>query len=187
MPHPQSAAGLPASQQIPGVSKSFFHENLATGKDEWLTPKWITDALGPFDLDPCSPVERPWPTAECHFTEQDNGLLLRWSGMVWCNPPYNNSGPWLEKCAEHDNAIVLIYARTETGKFFESVWPKASCIVFMKGRLTFLNRDGSKPKFTGGGPSCLIGYGETAFKRLDFAVKNGVISGKFINLNSSDE
>lgn len=23
--------------------------------DEWYTPKWILDALGSFDLDPCAP------------------------------------------------------------------------------------------------------------------------------------
>ena len=26
--------------------------------DEWYTPKWIIDALGPFDLDPCAPSEQ---------------------------------------------------------------------------------------------------------------------------------
>ena len=35
------------------------HERVSDGKDEWLTPKEITDSLGPFDLDPCSPVKRP--------------------------------------------------------------------------------------------------------------------------------
>ena len=38
------------------------------GKDEWLTPPEITTDLGPFDLDPCSPIKRPWPTAENHYT-----------------------------------------------------------------------------------------------------------------------
>ncbi len=51
-----------------------------TGKDEWLTPKSIIDALGEFDLDPCSPVIRPWDTARKHFTVEDNGLLQEWGG-----------------------------------------------------------------------------------------------------------
>jgi hypothetical protein len=25
-----------------------------------LTPRWIIDALGPFDLDPCAATVRPW-------------------------------------------------------------------------------------------------------------------------------
>ena len=28
--------------------------------DEWYTPKWIVDALGSFDLDPCAPENRLW-------------------------------------------------------------------------------------------------------------------------------
>ena len=24
--------------------------------DEWYTPRWIIDELGPFDLDPCAPA-----------------------------------------------------------------------------------------------------------------------------------
>ena len=31
---------------------------------EWLTPPYVLDALGEFDLDPCSPVVRPWDTAK---------------------------------------------------------------------------------------------------------------------------
>lgn len=38
------------------------------GHPEWLTPRNIVDALGPFDLDPCAPIVRPWPTAVQHYT-----------------------------------------------------------------------------------------------------------------------
>ncbi len=46
--------------------------------DEWLTPPKIVEALGPFDLDPCSPVNRPWPTAGRHLTIEDDGLAQDW-------------------------------------------------------------------------------------------------------------
>jgi hypothetical protein len=55
-------------------------ERISTGKDEWLTPKSIIDALGEFDLDPCSPVVRPWNTAKKHLTIEDDGLLTDWGG-----------------------------------------------------------------------------------------------------------
>ena len=48
-------------------------------KDEWLTPPEIIQALGHFDLDPCSPIDRPWPTAkvrqtvQMHFTKTNRG------------------------------------------------------------------------------------------------------------------
>jgi hypothetical protein len=53
-----------------------------------LTPRFVIDALGPFDLDPCPPKERPWDTARRHFTEADDGLSRPWKGRVWLNPPY---------------------------------------------------------------------------------------------------
>lgn len=37
-------------------------ERTKNGKDEWLTPPYIIDSLGVFDLDPCSPINRPWDT-----------------------------------------------------------------------------------------------------------------------------
>lgn len=37
--------------------------------DEWLTPPDMILSLGSFDLDPCAPVTRPWPTAQQHLTE----------------------------------------------------------------------------------------------------------------------
>ena len=36
--------------------------------DEHLTPPWLIQSVGPFDLDPCAPIKRPWPTAKHHYT-----------------------------------------------------------------------------------------------------------------------
>jgi len=52
-----------------------------------LMPRWIIEALGPFDLDPCAADPRPWNCAEVNLTEVDDGLRGRWSGRVWLNPP----------------------------------------------------------------------------------------------------
>lgn len=77
-------------------------------KDEWLTPPHIMAALGEFDLDPCAPINRPWPTATTHFTVVDDGLNSDWEGRVFCNPPYGReTQKWLNKCAEHGNCIAL--------------------------------------------------------------------------------
>ena len=73
---------------------TLFEGNTKTGKDEWLTPPPILQALGEFDLDPCSPINRPWDTANNHLTINDNGLSQTWGGIstrVWCNPPYDNA------------------------------------------------------------------------------------------------
>lgn len=138
--------------------------------DSWITPKWLLDRLGGFDLDPCACDPQPWPTATRMVTEDEDGLLLwPWSGMVWLNPPYGRQlGMWLERLAMHNNGIALTFARTETRAFHDHVWPAASCLLFLKGRLNFCTPDGlpSQLGHNSGGPSVLIGYGSEAFDRL---------------------
>ncbi len=129
------------------------------GTNEWLTPPAILDALRPFDLDPCAPVNRPWDTAEHHYTIEDDGLSLPWEGRVWLNPPYGNeTGKWLARLADHGNGIALIYARTETKTFFDHVWSRADALLFLEGRLTFHRPDGSIGP-NPGAASVLVAYG----------------------------
>lgn len=92
-----------------------------------------------------------------------------WAGMVWCNPPYGKAMElWLNRLATHNNGIALVFARTETKAFFKYVWPLASSLLFIKGRLTFNYPDGTAPRkgANSGGPSVLIGYGLEALQRL---------------------
>jgi hypothetical protein len=129
-------------------------------KDEWLTPRWLIEALGEFDCDPCSPVDRPWDTAKVHYNIFDDGLSKPWPGRVWLNPPYGpETGRWLGRLARHGNGIALVFARTETEMFFSTVWEKADAVYFLRGRLTFHHVDGSKGKANSGGPSVLVAYG----------------------------
>ncbi|MDV3706643.1 adenine methyltransferase [Elizabethkingia anophelis] len=151
------------------------------GKDEWLTPPEIIKALGGFDLDPCSPINRPWSTANKHFTIEDDGLIQDWNGRVWCNPPYGDAAKlWLNKCADYGNAIALTFARTETRMFFDFVWSKADAVLFIKGRLKFYHITGVKGD-SAGAPSVLIAYG----KENAIILENCGIPGKFINLTTN--
>lgn len=47
--------------------------------DEWLTPPELIRSLGGFDLDVCSPVDRPWATAAHHYTKLEDGLNSFWT------------------------------------------------------------------------------------------------------------
>lgn len=153
-------------------------ERSKTGKKEWLTPPNIIKSLGEFDLDQCSPVNRPWPTAKKHYTEVDNGLMLPWDGRVWCNPPYGQeTGTWLEKCSQHNNCIALTFARTETKMFAKYVWDKADAILFIQGRLRFFHVTGEQGD-SAGAPSVLIAYG----KNNSDILENCNIKGKFLKL-----
>lgn len=56
---------------------------------------------------------------------------------VFCNPPYSNIRPFLERAKEADVAVFLVPARTDTRWFHEIILPHAREIRFIKGRLKF--------------------------------------------------
>jgi hypothetical protein len=136
------------------------HQSARMKNDEWLTPPKILSALGPFELDPCSPIHRPWDTAVNHYTVEDDGLAQPWRGRVWLNPPFGREAvKWMRKMVQHGNGIALLPARTETAMFYETVWPHASAICFMQGRPHFHYVNGDRAKANSGAPICLIAYG----------------------------
>lgn len=157
------------------------HQSAVMRTDEWLTPPAIIRALGEFDLDPCSPINRPWDTAKTHYTINDNGLMLPWTGRVWLNPPYGNTMiNWLKKLAVHDNGIALTFARTDTLAFQDYVFPHAMSMLFIRGRLSFYTIRGNAAAFNGGAPSVLIAYGE---QNTD-ALAECAIDGKHVLINA---
>lgn len=124
----------------------FEHEKPNKGlTDTWLTPTWLLDRLGEFDLDPCPP-------------NGTDGLTMEWFGRVWLNPPYSKNSLFMEKMANHKNGLAIVFARTETKWFQKWVFPYAHSILFFNRRIKFLKEDGSLPKGTAGAPSVLISY-----------------------------
>lgn len=151
------------------------HHSPRSTTDVWLTPPHVLAALGPFDLDPCAaPEPRPWPTAREHWGPDDTPLLRAWHGRVWLNPPYGKRsviGPWMQRIADHGCGTALIFARTETTVFHDTVWARATAVLFLRGRLTFHLPDGSLPggdngSGNAGGPSVLVAYGPADALRL---------------------
>lgn len=151
------------------------HHSPRSETDVWLTPPHIIAALGTFDLDPCAaPEPRPWPTAREHWGPADTPLMRAWRGRVWLNPPYGQKGvigPWMRRLADHGIGTALIFARTETALFHETVWQRATALLFLAGRLTFHRADGSLPKSgngsgNAGAPSVLVAYGMADALRL---------------------
>lgn len=163
------------------MTDGFGHEKPGEGlTNDWITPRWLLDALGApdaFDLDPCASNNQPWPTAKRDYRlgRGEDGLLLPWEGRIWCNPPYGpHTKHWIQKCAHHRDSIMLIFARVETGAWWE-IWTSAHAILFLKGRVSFNLPDGGKAK-SGTAPSALIAFGEAAAKHLEQAE----IAGAFI-------
>lgn len=142
------------------------HERRAN-RQEWLTPRPLLAALGLFALDPCAPIRRPWPMARRHYTIRDNGLALPWGrGLVWLNPPYNAAAPWFARLAAHaPGGLALTFARTDTVLWHTLIWPRASALLFIRGRVQFVNPATSATRDPGA-PSVLIAYGPEARRRL---------------------
>lgn len=158
------------------------HHNPVSLNDEWLTPINIIKSLGEFDLDPCSPINRPWDTAKNHLTIEDDGFNCDWKGRVWLNPPYGKeTEKWMDRLKKHGNGIGLIFARTETKIFFKHIWNDASAILFLEGRLYFHYVDGTRASANAGAPSCLVAYG---WENV-IALENSGIKGKIIYLKTN--
>ena len=139
------------------MSAFAYERDAENGTNTWLTPRWILDRLGAFNLDPCAHPN--WPIAREHYVwpEQD-GLMLPWNGRVWCNPPYGSeTDAWVERMAVHRNGVMLIFARTDTQRF-RRIWEVADRMMFIYGRVAFLRED-LTPSDGGNAPSVLVAFG----------------------------
>lgn len=138
-----------------------FEGRTSTGKDEWLTPPEIVKALGHFDLDPCAPINAPWRLADHCYTIANDGLVQPWLGRVFCNPPYSQKSmaAFTRRCITHRNVILLTFARTDTRLFQDLIFPNATAILFIRGRLRFYHVNGQQGDCAGA-PSCMIAFDE---------------------------
>lgn len=119
-------------------------------RDEYRTPPEIFEGLGwRFDLDVAAPTQGPWHVpADNALTREDDGLASKWHGFVWMNPPFgtrNGQVPWLKKFFEHGHGIGLVNALTSAG-WFHDWMPKASGLLFPRGKTRFIRPDGSVAK-----------------------------------------
>jgi hypothetical protein len=88
-------------------------DTVATSGDDWYTPRWLFEAAGvTFDMDVCAPMlpeSRTCP-AKNYLTVVDDGLSAPWQGTIWCNPPYSDVTPWVDRWAIHKDGLLLVPA-----------------------------------------------------------------------------
>ena len=153
--------------------------NVDSGEKTWLTPRYIIDALGPFGTDPCCPDGgMPWPTASRMISKSEDGLKQEWHGGVWLNPPYGREAvPFFRRMASYLwGGVALVFVRTDTALWQDYIFPYATAILYLRGRLRFCHQDGT-PGATATAPSALIAYGEWAATRLYNAVDKNLLHG----------
>lgn len=102
---------------------------VATTADDCYTPRWVFDAMGlRFDLDVAAPVlGPPHVPAARWYTPADDGLTQPWEGLVWCNPPFSKSRPWVERWAAHPTGVLLIPYGPEL--YATKIWAAAADAV----------------------------------------------------------
>ena len=129
--------------------------------DTWATPAWLYRyaeyRFGVFDLDVCASHD----SYKCrpYFTIEDNSLIQPWALFNWCNPPYSNIRPWVEKAALEaniGNSTVMLLPADFSTQWFKLVWDLSSDILILNRRIQFIGAKGS-PKFASF--FCLIGPG----------------------------
>lgn len=150
------------------------HQSPAAGTVEWLVDPTIIEKTGPYDLDPCAPIEQPYRTAARTFTIVDDGLSRAWPkrDRVWLNAPYDAVEAWLRRLADHGRGTAIIFARTDTAAFHRQVFERATALLWMEGRTFFRVGEafsvvktrktylaGDRAAGNAGGPTVLCAYG----------------------------
>lgn len=122
--------------------------------DLWSTPPEVFNALDQefcFGFDVCAEDG----TAKCaeYWTIEDDALTKDWvlassivrrsnDSSLWCNPPYSNIKPWVEKAIEaqlNGRMTVMLVMCDPSVKWFSLAQQYASEIRFVTdGRLAFL-------------------------------------------------
>ena len=153
------------------------HESQEAITTDWLTPKWIFDALNlKFDLDPAAPIGGvSWIPAKRHYSAVENGLKKPWKGRVYLNPPYGEQLPlWLKRMHEHRDGIALLFSRTDCKWFYDYV-TKADAILFIKGRIKFVDRKGVTGGSGAGSGSMLVAWGDDNVAALENMPEIGLL------------
>lgn len=128
----------------------------------WETPQDFFDELNSmygFTLDACA----EWHTAkvDCYYTKEQDALQQSWEGIVWCNPPYGREQikfiqKALEEHKKHGSTIVLLIpARPDTKVWQDIIFPNASQVCFVRGRLKFGGAEYNAPF-----PCALVVFGK---------------------------
>ena len=120
--------------------------------NEWETPQWFFDMLHAefkFTLDPCATEKNH--KCKKYYTLIDNGLNHDWSNdIVFLNPPFGgNTGAWIKKALEESKkgaiVVCLIVSSTDRSYWHDYIFPFASQIRFIRGRLSFGNAKSTAP------------------------------------------
>ena len=118
-------------------------------RDLWQTPKPIFDYYDRrFDIVADVAASESNSLCTSFLDQEDDALKTRWFVTNWCNPPYSDITPWVEKAIEEKKkgrlTVMLIPADTSV-KWFKLAYENCTECHFISGRLAFINAQTQKP------------------------------------------
>lgn len=129
-------------------------------RDEWQTPPhvfaWAVERWGPFEIDLAATAANA--LCDRFLTREDNALAHDWHALAlrgWCNPPYSNVRPWIERAADearHGFASTWLIPAFRGDVYHAELTQRcARDIVLISPRLSFIAPNGGpKPGNVGG-------------------------------------
>ena len=98
---------------------------------------------------------------------------------MWLNPPYSRPlvERFIKKMVNNNNGIALLFSRCDSKMFQDLIFPNATALLFIRGRIKFYRPDGTQGGSSGCG-SVLVSFGGNNAE----ALRNSSISGKYIQL-----
>lgn len=118
-------------------------------RDLWQTPSSLFHSLDlefNFGCDVAASAENK--LCSVHYDENDNALNQEWFDNNWCNPPYSDIAPWVEKAIEQHRSgktTVMLVPSDTSVKWFKRAFESCNEVRFISGRLSFVNAATQKP------------------------------------------
>ncbi|WP_325893333.1 phage N-6-adenine-methyltransferase [Grimontia sp. NTOU-MAR1] len=117
-------------------------------RDKWRTPHTLFKALDNefhFAIDVAASDDNH--LCEQYHTEKSCGLSANWDApaisYAWCNPPYSNIKPWVEKASQQAKqgigCVMLVPQDQSVGWFKQAIRHCAEVRIITGGRLAFIN------------------------------------------------
>ena len=163
-------------ERVPSVTQ--ISKTAPDAKDEWQTPPWLFDWLDQrFEFGTDLAATAANALLPVFITLEDNAIATDWAslpGPAFCNPPYSNIEPWLRKAREAacDGLTSVFLIPTPNGEehYGFHVFGAASEVIFITGRLAFINTQG-KPQSGNTRGSCIVIYeghslGDTRYRHV---------------------
>jgi phage N-6-adenine-methyltransferase len=118
-------------------------------RDLWQTPQALFNHYHRrfhFNMDVAASSKNK--LCDMYFSEEDNALDCAWWNVNWCNPPYSDIMPWVNKAIEEmdDGCLTVMLIPADTSvKWFKAAFENCSECHFISGRISFINAETQKP------------------------------------------